>query len=599
MVILPNIIRCALIFTLGASSFLAVAESQTQDELLSVVRETLETNPEVQIRLEAFWASTHDEREAFGGYLPTLDIKGSLGRGDRDYDGRGDFSRNLAEISLTQMLFDGFRVRSAVAKTRHASQARYYELLAETETKALESSEAYFDILRHRKLVSLAQQNVANHRRVQKHVSDRASRGVSNRADLNQIDGRLSLARSNLMTEIANLQTITARFQRLVGRFPADELSPFDVPGQSVPSDLWEVLNTVYKNNPELFAAFEQIQSSTAAYEEVKSSRYPTLELGARTGMYKNNNSFDTRSDPDDYGDESVIELRARYNIYSGGSNSAAERAANRRIGQAESMRDKVCVDLRQTATISHSDVLNLQIKLDSLETHRDSASKVLDAYREQFDIGRRSLLDVLDSENEYFQSQRAYINASYDLQLNRLRTLHSMGRLLETLTVEKETLPDLGDLNDSVNPGSSRYCTLTEANALGFERYMNSLPAEEMLSLGNDTLFDVGSSKLKPGAATRIQMFAQKLLERGSVKTISVVGHTDSRGSDALNQKLSLSRAIIVRDTLIDSGITETVILVSGVGAYQPLASNDTFEGRAINRRVEVRVTYSRNSRK
>jgi adhesin transport system outer membrane protein len=595
MDILPYFVKPTFVFALGVFSIFAAADNQTQDDLLKVVHETLETNPEVQIRLEAFWASTHDEREAFAGYLPTLDINGSLGRGDRDFDGRGDFSRNLAEISLTQMLFDGFRVRSAVAKTKHASQARYYELLDETETKALESSEAYFGILRHRHLVRLAQQNVANHRRVQKHVSDRASQGVSNRADLNQIDGRLSLARSNLMTEIANLQTMTARFQRLVGRFPADELSPFDLPEQSVPSDLWEVLNTVYRNNPELFAAFEQIQSSSAAYEEVKSGRYPTLELGARTGMYKNNNSFDTRSDPDDYGDESVIELRARYNIYSGGSNSAAERAANRRIGQAESMRDKVCVDLRQTATISHSDVLNLQIKLASLESHRDGASKVLDAYREQFDIGRRSLLDVLDSENEYFQAQRAYINGSYDLQLNRLRTLHSMGRLLETLTVEKETLPDLGDLNDSVTPGSSRYCTLSEGNALGFKRYMDSLTTEETLTLGNDTLFDLGSSTLKPGAASRIQAFAQKLLERNNLKTISVVGHTDSRGSDALNQKLSLERAIIVRDALIDSGITETVILVSGVGAYQPLASNDTAEGRAINRRVEVRVTHGR----
>ena len=588
---LVNLTLCFCFFYPFAFAFAQIENGQS-DELLSVVRETLDTNPEVQIRLEAFWVSTHDEREAFGGYLPTVDANAAMGIGDRDFDGRGSFNRNLVELSLTQMLLDGFRVRSAVARTKHASQARYYELLDEAETKALESSEAYLSVLRHRELVDLAQKNLASHRRVQRHVNDRANQGVSNRADLKQVDGRVSLARSNLMTEIANLQTVTARFQRLVGRFPASELAPFEVPEEAVPSELWEVLIAVYANNPALFAAFEQIQSSAAAFDEAKSGRYPTLELGARTGLYENNNSFDDRRDSENYGDESVLELRARYNLYRGGSDRASERAAKRRIGQAESMRDKTCVDLRQTATISHSDVLNLQVKLSSLESHRNSSASVLDAYREQFDIGRRSLLDVLDSENEFFQSERAFVSGFYDLHINRLKTLHSMGRLLETLSIESETLPNLGDINNSVYPGSSRYCTLSKNNAFDFDRYNETLPTEETFDLGNDTLFDVGSSKFKAEAADRIQKFTQQLLERGSLKSISVIGHTDSSGSDLRNQELSLARAIAVRDALIESGVTETAILVSGMGAYQPVANNDSAVGRAMNRRVEVRVT-------
>lgn len=114
---------------LGAISSLTFAESiqqnMQQDDLLSVVRETLDTNPEVQIRLESFWASTHDERQAFGGYLPTVDLNASLGMGRRTFDTRDNYNRNLAEVSLTQMLFDGFRVRNAVARTKHESQARY------------------------------------------------------------------------------------------------------------------------------------------------------------------------------------------------------------------------------------------------------------------------------------------------------------------------------------------------------------------------------------------------------------------------------------------------------------------------------------------
>lgn len=590
----PSVAKFALAVSLSYSATVNAATPQ-QDDLLSVVKETLETNPELQVRLSAFQASTYDQREAFGGYLPSLDVSAAGGMGDRDYDGRGSYNRNYAEVSLTQMLFDGFRVRNAVARAEHSSRARYYELLDEAETKALEAGEVYLSVLRHRELVTLAQKNVANHQRVQRHVSERADQGVSNRADLQQIDGRLSLARSNLMTEIANLQSVTARFQRLVGRFPAEHLSPYEVQEQAVPAELREVLEAVYANNPALFAAFEEIQASEASYGEAKAGRYPTIELGARHGTYKNNNSFDKRTNPHSYGEDTVIELRARYNLYRGGSDRAAERAADRRISQAESLRDKTCVDLRQTATIAHGDVRNLQVKLDSLAAHREKASGVLGAYREQFDIGRRSLLDVLDSENEFFQAERAYINGFYDLEINRLQTLHSMGRLLDTLNVGGEQLPNLGDINQSVKPGSSRYCTLPDEGARSFDRFLKIAETEEIVTLGSDTLFDIGSAEFKPEAMANLQQFAQRLLERGTVKSINIVGHTDSSGSDALNRKLSLARAISVRDALIDSGIANTVMLVSGVGASQPRTNNDTAQGRAMNRRVEVRVTHAR----
>lgn len=590
----PSVAKLALAVSLSFSATINAATTH-QDDLLSVVKETLETNPELQVRLSAFQASTYDQREAFGGYLPSLDVSAAGGMGDRDYDGRGSYNRNYAEVSLTQMLFDGFRVRNAVARAEHSSRARYYELLDEAETKALEAGEVYLSVLRHRELVTLAQKNVANHQRVQRHVSERADQGVSNRADLQQIDGRLSLARSNLMTEIANLQSVTARFQRLVGRFPAEHLSPYEVQEQAVPAELREVLEAVYANNPALFAAFEEIQASEASYGEAKAGRYPTIELGARHGTYKNNNSFDKRTNPHSYGEDTVIELRARYNLYRGGSDRAAERAADRRISQAESLRDKTCVDLRQTATIAHGDVRNLQVKLDSLAAHREKASGVLGAYREQFDIGRRSLLDVLDSENEFFQAERAYINGFYDLEINRLQTLHSMGRLLDTLNVGGEQLPNLGDINQSVKPGSSRYCTLPDEGARSFDRFLKIAETEEIVTLGSDTLFDIGSAEFKPEAMANLQQFAQRLLERDTVKSINIVGHTDSSGSDALNRKLSLARAISVRDALIDSGIANTVMLVSGVGASQPRTNNDTAQGRAMNRRVEVRVTHAR----
>lgn len=584
-------VRLALAVCLGIAPMMASAAEQSTD-LLSVVQTTLDTNPELRAHLDAFHASTEDRREVFGGYLPSIDLSASVGQANRQFDNRSDYSRNYAEISLTQMLFDGFRVRNALAKADHTSRVRYYELLDEAETKALEASEAYLSVQRHRELVKLAQDNLANHQRVYEHIGQRAERGVSNRADLQQIEGRLSLARSNLLTEVANLQSVTARYQRLVGQLPAEELQPYEVPAARVPGELGLVLRNVYANNPALYAAFENTEVTQAALRETKANRYPTLELGMRHGTYKNNNSFDNRTDPSSYGDESIIELRARYNLYRGGSDRAAERAAWQRISQAESLRDKTCVDLRQTATIAFGDVLNLQGRLASLEQHRTASAAVLVAYREQFDIGRRSLLDVLDSENEAFQAERAYTNGQYDLQIARLYTLHSMGELMNTLSLSSDAIPPLEDLRATpAHDAASRYCEVVAGGVLDIDQYLQPQRAQQVVNLSGDALFDVGSAAIRPGTEARLQNLLQRVQEQGELRSITIVGHTDSTGSASLNRELSLARAVSVREFLIQQGVERTMITVAGAGADRPVASNNTAEGRAENRRVELHI--------
>ena len=143
---------------------------------------------------------------------------------------------------------------------------------------------AYLDVLRYREMVRLAQVNLENHRRVQSQIGQRAERGVSNNADLLQINGRSALAESNLLTEIANLQTVNARFQRLVGRLPAENMAEVATGQFAAPADIQTVLDEGYANNPNLHAAFENIDVNQSALKEVKANRYPTFEFGASHG---------------------------------------------------------------------------------------------------------------------------------------------------------------------------------------------------------------------------------------------------------------------------------------------------------------------------
>ena len=439
----------------------AHASGTSNDNLTGVVEEALNTSPEIGFQIDRFRASVEDRRQVWGGYLPSVDLDAAIGQGNREFDGRGNYTREYAELSVTQLLFDGFGLQSRLSQADHEMRARYYEALDQAEQTTLEVVEAYLDVRRYRELVALARANVESHQDVRAKVQRRADSGVGTAADLNQIDGRLALARSNLMTEIRNLQSVTARFERLVGRTPADRLSPVNKLAMTDELDLAGVVENTFANNPTLYAAFEQIKQARASLRETRSARYPTLELGVHQGIYRNQNSFDERYDPSDRGNDFRVELRMRYNLFRGGSDRAAERAANHRIDQARNLRDKTCVDLRQTATIAYTNRENLKHTQAQLIAHRDASAEALRAYRQQFDIGRRSLLDVLDSENELFQSNRAVVNGQYNERLATARTLSSMGRLLESLADRDERLPTIDSaFADSPSAGAGQYCS-------------------------------------------------------------------------------------------------------------------------------------------
>lgn len=118
--------------------------------------------------------------------------------------------------------------------------------------------------------------------------------------------------------------------------------------------------------------------------------------------------------------------------------------------------------------------------------------------------------------------------------------------------------------------------------------------PMVQKMTLSADANFDFDKAVLKPAGKAKLDQFAAGL--RGSkVNAVSVVGHTDSIGSKAYNQRLSEQRASAAANYLISKGIPQGVMRVKGMGETQPVASNKTKAGRAANRRVDVTATGTR----
>lgn len=114
-------------------------------------------------------------------------------------------------------------------------------------------------------------------------------------------------------------------------------------------------------------------------------------------------------------------------------------------------------------------------------------------------------------------------------------------------------------------------------------------MAVSETISLSAAALFDVNKDAIKDAGKSQLDTFAARLKSLNSIESVNIVGHTDSSGSDAYNQQLSMRRANAVKNYLLDKGIDPSVITTSGMGESQPVASNATSEGRAQNRRVEV----------
>ncbi len=402
-------------------------------------------NPEVQLRWNSFKGAIAQQDAARGGYYPRVDVTASVGREHLSQPNRPDssFSRNNVTASLSQLLFDGFATRNEVRRQGYNKLSRYFDLMDASETAALEAGRAYYDVLRYRKLIKLAEENYAQHKALFDLMEQRAKVGVGRRVDLEQAGGRLALSESNLLTEISNLHDVSARYQRIVGDLPPVAMDEPALLQKGLPGTPNAVIEESILHSPVIAAAIEGIRAGQSELNGRQSAFSPRVDLRARQSLDRNlDGVLGNRND-------SVVEVVLNYNLFRGGSDSALKRQAAENLNAAKDLRDKACRDVRQTVVIAYNDTSRIAEQLRYLNAHQLAAEKARDAYRKQFDIGQRTLLDLLDTENELFQARRAYVNALNDHGIAYVRTHAAIGNLLQTLSLKSIETPSIAEMGE------------------------------------------------------------------------------------------------------------------------------------------------------
>ncbi len=433
---------------LCSAILLAMACSQTQAMTLSeAIQSTLDNHPEIQASVSNRLVADEEMKIAKGGYQPTLDLLAGYGHSyekgrynefpqTNDKSESTDYSNG--ELRLRQMLFDGFNTPNEVARTEAVANSRAYYVQGTSESLALRTVEVYLDVLKRREMVTLAKNNLMAHQRINDQIRLRSERGVGSSADQDQSEARLALAENNLYTEQVNLADAEANFLSVTGR-PADELvSPASIKGE-VPADMVSARQAVLQNNPYLKSAQADVQAAEKQYESAKSPFYPRFdaELSASTND-SNNPDYDFNDDEGNWhGWRAGVSMN--YNLYNGMRDKAALQAAAYKINQSMEIRNNALRVLNENLALAWNAMLNAQLQTPKARDYADYTARVREAYQQQFSLGQRTLLDLLDSENELFTANRRYTEVRYIEEFSMYRVISSMGELLQK---QKVTLP-------------------------------------------------------------------------------------------------------------------------------------------------------------
>ena len=585
---------------------MTVAHAQTEPQAaaanVSGLKEAITQGVMISPRVNADWynfaAKGYAEQSARGSYYPSVDLASRIGREDRDTPliDLGDFGYDATQFSITQMLFDGFATRDEVARLGYDKLSQYYNFKRASEEVALEVAVTYLDTVKYQRLVDFARANLQVHRSIHAQIAERAGGGVSQGVDLDQAVARVGLAETNLVIEVANLNDVLNRFQRLVGAYPGANLAVPAVPEGEIPELRGAALEIAYQRSPVINSAIENLRAAQEALNLTNAPMMPRFDLRYRNEVAHDTDSIDGRFSTE------AVELVMTYNLFRGGADSARKREYYNLYNAAIEERKQACLNVRQEISNNFNELAALREQVVLTEVSRKAQNATRKAYRDQFDRGRRSLLDLLDSQNEYFDAERSNINAIVDEVASQARTLANMGLLLASLEVdglnaEKVAGMDLDLTRDPSDKNTQALCpgepatappsdTLEELSD-GSDRYRPLVGGGVALEV--DVQFESNSSVITSAYDTEIGVVAQTLANNSDARAV-VEGHTDSIGDPKYNLWLSQRRAEAVRQLLIDQyGVKSSQVTAVGRGEESPIANNRTADGRRLNRRVEL----------
>lgn len=625
-------------FLLLSIPLFALPISAVAESLESVVGSTLNTNPIIQKELSNYKSVNYELESSYSGYKPTIDLTGGIGLEKTNRENTTasttidtQLVRREASVKLSENLFEGFNTSADIEEKKQKVLGARYVVLQAANSLALTTTEAYLQVAYQKELLDLLKENVQTHERIYKMIRQKAESGIGRRSDIEQTEGRVTLAYSNYIAQLKNYQFALITFKKIYSQtlMGKDVIKP-QLP--ALPSDSLEVLESIATQySPALLLEESNINGSKATYSKSKSNYYPKVWVDLAAQF--NNNISGVKGENDSL----QAMLRGSYNIYNGGSDESIRLQTLQSLTTyKESYNDQsrgVLERLHQSFV--SEEILRYQIKC--LERHTQLSKKTSESYAKEFQLGRRNLLDLLNVELEYNNAKQQLLAAKNEQYIARYRIFEALGLLpyvlksdiyeitdsiipedIELRTENLTTLHLKGEIEDFIDlnticegmyePIEKEEPILEEVEEPVVEEVVAAVVADDIKELQaseneadktvvmDSVFFAYKSTEVADEAKEHLKYVAKFLQDQNSSGLI-IYGHSDSIGSAKYNKKLSLERATNVKKVLVSLGIDEKRIKAIGVGEAEPIADNSTVAGREKNRRIEFKIVKNEKS--
>lgn len=422
---------------ISAALYIGLVSTLSATTIEEAVDATIKTNPDVLAASNQRNAVAEEVNQVRAGYFPTIDLAIGTGyessdntttRQNNGHENVG-MNRDEASLNLRQMLFDGMQTKNEVRRQTARTDSNAYSVFGSAENTALEAVDAYLNVLRMQRLVELATTNLEAHERTHDQITLRSDRGVGRGSDMQQSQGRMALAEANKIAAQSNLRDSETTYLRVVG-LSSESLTDPESPKNLIPASLDEAISSGIEHHPTLKSADADVESANAQHDTASAPFYPRVdfELGATA-----NNDIDGI---DGHNNDVTAMFRLRYNLLNGGKDKARRQETGYLINQASEIRNNTYREVEQSVRLSWSALQTVTNQMSYFKVHVDSSVNSRDAYQQQFGLGQRTLLDLLDSENEVYGARQSLVNAQYDELYAMYRILNSMGSLLQSLNV-------------------------------------------------------------------------------------------------------------------------------------------------------------------
>lgn len=604
-----------------------------------VVQTSLSTNPQMQKRISDYKSTRYDLDKADAGYKPTVNIRGAVGPEHTERKAltpqqKIDLTRKEASLVVTENLFKGFNTEYNVQEQRSRIKTSQYYTMQEGNTLALRTVQAYLSVVKNKNLLDLEYKNAKTHERIHQMIREKTVAGYGRRADLEQSEARMVLSYANYIAQQNNYQDAIINFERIYGQIiPAESMLVPSSP--SLPADtLDELVQLALVHNPTLQVEHSNVETQKARHDKEKSSFYPSIDAELSADYLNKIDGYEN----DDRSYRAM--LRLYYNLYNGGSDEAT-RMQNLQIITSQQLslneQQRAVAEKVKLAWMSYQ---YSQHRIRCLRMHVELSKRTSGSYSEEYHLGRRTLLDLLNVELEYTTARKELAVAEEALLLSSYRILESLG--LVTYALKSDLHEQIGLLSPENISFTARkdetliqygdtagYLDITDACKQVFdliiqtpipipeiETMINKFPDQAKVDKkstpaviidetmpGNTKItfaniyFAYDSAVLSAPSKKKIAPIGNKLHDSPAVY-IEIHGHTDNKGSDLYNQRLSLARAEAAKAAMIEKGAPADRIHTYGNSFHKPVADNATDEGRRLNRRIEFIIKKAKDTR-